>query len=167
MVMIKCKKGRGKLNYYVFICLDGVPILETILDKLYVAIEEKEEIDWFQTKYIVLDFKSNYSKKQKPIEKGKITYNGKILTSQISYFRIDIFKSQEILKKHPKNISKINYQLITFANVLFISQPKEFLDYIKKKKILCQKDIKNLEKALISQTKEQEILDTWKNIKTT
>ena len=69
LLMIKCEKGREKLNYYVFICLDGVPILETILDKSYVAIEEKEEIDWLQTKYIVLDFKSSYSPKYKIIEK--------------------------------------------------------------------------------------------------
>ena len=57
--------------------------------------EQKEFYDESQYAYNVGE-----TRVYKIIEKGKITYNEKILTNQISYFRIDIFKSQEILKKN-------------------------------------------------------------------
>lgn len=154
------------MNYYVFICLDGVPILDTILDENFIAVEEIKELDWVQTKYIILDFKSNNSKKFKPVEKGKITYNEKVLTNQIIYFRINIFATQKISTK-AKNIAfSEEEQLIELAKILFVKKPKDFIKYIKKKKILRKKDIKSLEKAFLNQMREQEILDSWKNIKT-
>ncbi len=61
------------MNYYVFICLDSIPILETILNEEKEAVEDFEQIDWYQTKYIILDFKSVYSKKNKTIEKGHVS----------------------------------------------------------------------------------------------
>ena len=134
------------MNYYVFICLDGVPILDTILDENFIAVEEIKELDW--------------------VEKGKITYNEKVLTNQIIYFRINIFATQKISTK-AKNIAfSEEEQLIELAKILFVKKPKDFIKYIKKKKILRKKDIKSLEKAFLNQMREQEILDSWKNIKT-
>ncbi len=152
------------MNYYVFICLDGVPVFEIFVDKNYKAIEQFEKVDWNQTKYIILDFKSAYSKKLKVIEKGEITYRQKVLTKQILYFRIDILKSQKELKKN--QVLKLeNKNLMEFGIVLFLKSPSHFLKYIKKKKIMRKKEMENMEKAFVNQIKEQEILDTWKNIK--
>lgn len=154
------------MNYYVFFCLDGVPIFETILDKNKKAIENLEEIDWYQTKYVVLDFKSVLPKNQKAVAKGKIKSKQKVLTKQIIYYQINISESQKILQNKPIQINKIDKLLLEMAIVLFLGTPNEFLNYVKKKKIMRSKEIKKLEKALLNQKKEQEILDTWKNIKT-
>ncbi|MCI8574961.1 MAG: hypothetical protein HFI09_00645 [Bacilli bacterium] len=152
------------MNYYVFVCLDGIPIFETILDEKKEAIEDFEQIDWYQTKYIILDFKSVYSKKNRTIEKGNVSYKNKVLTKQISYYRIDILKAKKDLKTKVVFKNKNDLEIIKFANAMFIDNSNAFLKYIKKRKILRKKEIQAFEKAFQKQIAEEKILDTWKNI---
>jgi hypothetical protein len=152
------------LNYYVFFCLDGIPIFETILDENRIAIENFENIDWYQTKYIVLDFKSASRKKYKTIEKGNVSYKNKILTKQITYYRIDIFKAKKDLDNQTVFKLEDDLNLIKFTNAMFIDDSLEFVNFIKDKQILRKKEIQSLEKAFQKQIATAEIIDTWKNI---
>ncbi|MCI8467259.1 MAG: hypothetical protein HFI08_03635 [Bacilli bacterium] len=152
------------MNYYVFICLDSIPILETILNEEKEAVEDFEQIDWYQTKYIILDFKSVYSKKNKTIEKGNVSYKNKILTKQISYYRIDILKAKKDLETKVVFKHENDLELIKFTNAMFIDNSSSFLTFIKTRKILREKEIEAFEKAFQKQIVEEKILDTWKNI---
>jgi len=151
-------------NYYIFICLDGVPILELLLDKNYHAIEYIENINWKITKYIILDFKSS-SSPHKVIEKGVVTYQEKVLTKQITYYRIDMVKAhKKRTKQDSQSLKKVEKKIIELSDKLFHDKPEEFLNFIKENKLVPKTDIQKLEKALLKLQAEKEILDSWKNV---
>lgn len=160
---VQKKKVKKIKNYYVFICLDGVPILELFLNKKRKAIEEVEKIDWMTVKYIILDFKSVYEKKHSVIEKGCVTHQEKLLTKQFLYYRIDLSKAHEnVKKKKEAKFPKKEWNIMLFAEIMFQKEPEHFVTYMKEQQLLKKKDIANLEKSLKILKKEQQILNTWK-----
>ena len=74
------EEGSGNINnYYIFISLDGVPIVELLLNSKYRAIEKYDNTDWNTMKYIILNFKTDIQNKD-VIKKGYIKQHEKILT---------------------------------------------------------------------------------------
>lgn len=157
------KKVKAIKNYYVFVCLDGVPILELFLNNKRKAIEQTEKIDWMTVKYIILDFKSFSLKGHSVIEKGKVMHHEKMLTNQFIYYRIDLKKSHENIKgRKEKSFPKKEWNIMNFAEVMFHQESNQFIKYVKEREILKKKDILNLEKSLKILKKEQQILNSWK-----
>lgn len=151
--------------YYVFICLDNVPILELFLDKRFQSIDDYEKIEWENLKYIILNFKTSTESKE-TVQKGQICYKNKILTKQITYFSINLSNVYNILSKNKiEKLTKSQKNIIVLAEKLFFSESIEFLDYLKATKILPKHDIQNFEKAFERIKIEKQIINSWKNCK--
>lgn len=152
-------------SYYVFICLDGIPTFELLLDYQLKAIENYEQVKWDFTKYVILDFKSAIESDSAPIMKGYVKYYKKIMTKRVIYYHVNIAKAMEEIEAERLGFyAKSEAKIMLFSKVLFQSEPKEFLEYIKKNKILPIKDMNRLSEALKNQNKEQEIIDSWQNV---
>lgn len=161
------QKGRVIIkNYYVFICLDDVPILELLLDEKRKSLQNIALIDWKHIQYIILNFKSIKNENAHAIEEGFIKYHQKIMTKQIKYVQVQIDLAHKIILKNERaKWRKNEWNLFQFSEKLFFSNPKEFLEYVIKKQIISKNEIKKFEKALEQMEKEQKIIDTWKQIK--
>lgn len=152
-------------NYYIFICLDGIPTLELLLDHRKKYVKDIRQVDWHFTKYIVLDFCSKTKKEVHVIEQGNPQYKSKILTTKIVYYQINIYRALQISKKKEfQKLSRWKKDLICLSNILFNSEPIKFIDYMKKKRLLSTQDIVKLEEALKLLEEENKIIESWKNI---
>ncbi len=152
-------------SYYIFVCLDSVPIIELLVNSKYKAIKKFEKIDWQQTKYIILDFKSSEKINDQIIEKGCVKYQQKILTKQILYIKINLKKAHETISKNKKSQWKPKeWNLLYFAEKVFFGEPLEFIEYLKKTKIFKEKDIIKFEASLKNLQKEKEFLESWNKV---
>lgn len=147
------------MHYYVFICLDGVPILELFLNKNYRTVENLADANWNKVKYVILNYKTNMMTK-KVIENGFVQKEDKILTKQINYYQINLQKIEKQKSQLPVKEQKI----ITFAKKIFFGNPEEFLKYVKEKKLFSEKDIHNFEKAMKNLREEQKLIQSWGKI---
>ena len=156
------EEGSGNINnYYIFISLDGVPIVELLLNSKYRAIEKYDNTDLNTMKYIILNFKTDIQNKD-VIKKGYIKQHEKILTKQITYLEIDIQMSYQNMKENKKEkFSKKEWELLLFTKKLFFGTPIEFIEYIEKKHLFSKHDLINLKKAMKKMSSEQKILDSW------
>ena len=151
-------------NYYVFLCLDNVPFLELILNSNKRAISNYEMIDWQNTKYIILNFKSNIIKEEL-IQKGTLLYNNKVLTKQLIYYQINIEKAHKKWKEKTLKISKKNYKIIELSEKLFYEDPTSFIEYIKEKKLFNKSEMTKFEETLKIWNEENEMLKSWQILK--
>ncbi len=147
--------------YYIFICLDGIPILEFILNQKYYAVKQLEQITWEETKYIILDFKSQNVHQKQVVEKGTIKQGEQMLTNQMSYYRVDINKAHVLYQKDPTSLKKLEKRLITFSEKIFFGTPREFVTYLKERKLVTKQELEKFEIALKKMQKEEEILKSW------
>lgn len=148
-------------NYYIFLCLDNVPIIELLVNDKYKAITNYEKINWNLTKYIIINFKSYLERKFELLEKGKIKNKHQILTNQITYYQVNLNLIKQ--EDHDK-ISKKEQKIIELADYMFYKSSDEFLKYIKKQHFFSEKDISYFDQALFKLKEEQKIIESWKNI---
>lgn len=149
-------------NYYVVICMDDVPILELLLNGKYKAIENFEKVDWSCLKYVVLNFKTTIETEE-TVQKGKVSYKNKILTKLITYYSVNLSNVYELLYgSRLEKLTKQENNIIILAGKLFFSESSEFLNYIKEKQILPNRDIQNFEKAFERIQAEKEMISSWK-----
>lgn len=148
-------------NYYIFLCMDNIPFLELILDKNKKSITNYQKIDWNNIKYIILNFKSNFSNGE-AIKKGNILYKDEILTKQLIYFQINIRKTHNSFEK---NMSKKNAKIIELSEKLFYEEPSSFVQYMKEKKLFTQSEILKFEETLKIWEEEKEMINSWRVLK--
>lgn len=96
------------------------------------------------------------------IQKGIIKQNKKVLTKQITYIQINISKAQQCINQNKeKEFKKREWKLIIFTQKLFLSNPKEFLDYVTTNKLFSKFDLINFQKAMNKMMEEEKILESW------
>ncbi len=151
-------------SYYVFICLDGVPIIEILVDSKYKVVEDYENVDWHNNKYIILNFKTNPEIDSKIIEKGNIKYRQKILTKQLKYYQVNLKLLSQSININYLKYTRSEKKILEFAKIMFFQEPEVFIDYIKRNQIFGKKDIYQFDQALKKMKKETKIITSWKNI---
>lgn len=152
-------------NYYVFICLDNVPIMELLLDCHKKAIVNYDKINWNAMMYIILNFQTRHERTNQILKKGKIKYRSEVLTKQFCYYQINIENAHLANKEKKVNVTKCEWSFIELSEILFYSKPYEFINYITKKKLFSPNEIMKFKEAYHTMQEENEILKSWKNVK--